>query len=180
MIPSIPGGPDELRKALSQAHAATAEGHYLQRLYGLLLVSEGHSGAEVARWFGVDAHTVTRWVRAFADQGLDGVRDHRLGGRPPTLSDAQLEQLSLLSVAAPGSSATTAGPWTGKQLQQFLAQQHGVVLGVRQCQRLLGKLSAPPAPSTFGAAPGCSGSESLSASALPDCEAATAERRRAS
>ena len=143
MNKSIPGGPDAIRAALHQAQIEMDEDRYLQRLYGLLLVAEGRSGAEVGRWFGVDPHTVTRWVRAFARQGLEGLRDHHLGGRPTALSVSQLQELRVLLRAAPASGNTAAATWTGKRLQQHLAQHAGIALGVRQCQRLLRKLEAP-------------------------------------
>ena len=144
MTHSIPGGPDAIREALCNAQAGAVETRLLQRLYGLLLVAEGRSGAEVARWFGVDPHTVTRWVQAYSEQGLAALREHTPGGRPAALSAAALEQLAALLADGQASATSDAAGWTGKRLQDHIDRQHGVVLSLRQCQRLLHRLCPQP------------------------------------
>lgn len=167
MTHSIPGGPDAIRQALGNAQAGAAQTRLLQRLYGVLLVAEGRSGAEVARWFGVDAHTVTRWVQAYARQGLAALLEHRPGGRPAALSDAQLDQLTALLADRQASAAADCARWTGKRLQDHIERQHGVVLSLRQCQRLLHRLcpQLPATRSSPGAAADSSSSTDFSAAA---------------
>lgn len=150
MTHSISGGPAAIREALRNTKAGAVEVRLLQRLYGLLLVAEGRSGAEVARWFGVDAHTVTRWVQAYARQGLVALRERTSGGRPTALSDVQLRQLAALLANGQAGAATDSARWTGKRLQDHIDRHYGVILSVRQCQRLLHRLCQQPSETRPG------------------------------
>lgn len=144
MTHSISGGPARIREALRNKQAGSLETRLLQRLYGLLLVAEGRSGAEVARWFGVDARTVTRWVQAYARQGLVGLHERPPGGRPAALSDVQSEQLAALLANGQACATADSARWTGKSLQDHIDRHYGVVLSVRQRQRLLHRLCQQP------------------------------------
>ena len=54
-----------------------------QRATMILRAAEGRSNQEIAAALGVKAHTVGRWRKRFAEQGMDGIeKDLPRGGRP--------------------------------------------------------------------------------------------------
>jgi transposase len=54
-----------------------------QRATMILQAAEGESNQEIAATLGVKAHTVGRWRKRFAEQGIDGIqKDLPRGGRP--------------------------------------------------------------------------------------------------
>ena len=61
-------------------------------------------------------------------------------GRPPRLSEKQLQEVNAALRLPPEQAGLAVNLWDGKALAQFLQERYGVVLGVRQCQRLFRQL----------------------------------------
>lgn len=128
----ILGLQDEIRRS--------EDARYDHRLHAILLVAQGLSAHEVARLLGDSPRTVAYWVSRFIDEGLAGLVEIERPGRPPRLSEEQIEQIHLALRASPSQYGLTSHLWDGKILSAFIRQQWGVVLGVRQCQRLFRQL----------------------------------------
>lgn len=127
---------DVMRIAIQQEIQRSDEARYDHRLHGLLLVTGGQSCRQVAQLFDEDPRTVQRWVRTFEQQGFDGLRDGQRTGRPRTLSAEQWAWLQRDLRSAPDRFGLIGHLWDGKLLSEHLRRHYGVVLGVRQCQRL--------------------------------------------
>jgi transposase len=54
--------------------------HHRQRYHALLLVSKGYSYRERADILFIDEETVSRWVRLYQTNGLDGLNNNPLWG----------------------------------------------------------------------------------------------------
>jgi transposase len=122
--------------------AASAEGRYLHRLHCALLVAEGRSCCEVARWFGDDQRTVERWVHAIADRGVDGLRERHSGGRRARLSAEQIQRLAPELRSAPRLAGYPHSNWSGKLLMRHLEARYAIAPSARRCQRLLRRIGA--------------------------------------
>ncbi|MFF3489866.1 FCD domain-containing protein [Streptomyces sp. NPDC002795] len=59
----------------------------------VLARADGLSAQEVAQDLGVSAATVTKWVRRYAERGLDGLADAPRSGRPRSSARADAERL---------------------------------------------------------------------------------------
>ena len=59
----------------------------------VLLCAEGLQSKEVAAHLGVHEHTVGKWRRRFAADGIEGLTDEYRAGRPRTVSDAQVAEV---------------------------------------------------------------------------------------
>ena len=150
MAVSQPGGtamrkleianPDVMRIAIQQEIARSDESRYDHRLHGLLLVTGGHSCQQVADLFGEDRRTVQRWVKRFETHGLQGMREGERPGRPATLDAKHWAALGRDLRRDPGAFGLTGHLWDGKLLSAHLRQRYGITLGVRQCQRIFGRL----------------------------------------
>jgi transposase len=116
------------------------ESRYDHRLHGVLLVAQGMTCPQVARLLGDAPRTAQYWVRTFEKNGLAGLQEGERSGRPPRLSQEQLQGVSAALRQPPEQVGVSTNLWDGKSLAQFLQQRYGVELGVRQCQRLFRKL----------------------------------------
>jgi transposase len=132
--------PDVMRIAIQQEIARSDESRYDHRLHGLLLVTGGKSCQQVAELFGEDRRTVQRWVTRFESHGLEGLREGERPGRPTTLDAKQWAALVRDLRRTPQNFGLDGHLWDGKTLSEHLRQRYGVVLGVRQCQRVFGQL----------------------------------------
>lgn len=71
--------PEVLRgEAMRAAHARTRE-----RFMALYEISQGRSATEVSQATGRHPQTVMDWVHRYNQEGKDGLRYQRTGGRPP-------------------------------------------------------------------------------------------------
>jgi len=128
----ILGLQDEIRRS--------EEARYDHRLHGVLLVAQGMTCPEVARWLGDSPRTVEYWVHAFEDLGLAGLLEGERSGRPPRLSAVQLGEIERILRRAPEEVGLRGNLWDGKTLSELVGQRYGIDLGVRQCQRLFRQL----------------------------------------
>ena len=131
---------DVMRLAIHDEIQRSDESRYDHRLHGVLLVAQGFSANHVAQLLGQSPRTVQNWVRHFNDIGFAGLREAERPGRPGRLDDAALESLDQDLRKPPETFGYSQNLWDGKLLQHHLAQQCGVDLGVRQCQRLFREL----------------------------------------
>jgi len=119
---------DEIRRS--------EESRYDHRLHGVLLVAEGMRCPEVARLLGDSPRTVEYWVQRFEDKGLAGLVEGDRPGRTTRLTPEQLEQIERVLRRTPREVDLGVTLWDGKTLSAWIEREHGVELGVRQCQRL--------------------------------------------
>ncbi len=119
---------DEIRRS--------TESRYGHRLHGILLIAQGNSGREVARLLGVAPRTVAYWVRRYKQGGLAELVGRERSGRPRRLSEEQDAQIDVALGKRPRDFGLAGNVWTGKTLVAFIREQWGVMLGVRQCQRM--------------------------------------------
>lgn len=115
------------------------EARYGHRLHALLLVAQGMSCRQVALLLGDAPRTIAYWVNRFEKEGVGGLVDAKRPGRPCRLSGDQLAELESVLRGEPREYGLQ-GLWDGKTLSTFVEQRWGVLLGVRQCQRLFRRL----------------------------------------
>lgn len=131
---------DVMRLAIHEEIQRSDESRYDHRLHGVLLVSQGFSALEVAGLLDQSPRSVQYWVRRFNEDGFAGLREGERPGRPAALGETDLELLGQDLRQPPEAFGYAQNLWDGKLVQHHLAEQYGVQLGVRQCQRLFTRL----------------------------------------
>ena len=126
---------DMIRVALAMGPSACL----MHRLDCVLLIAEGRSVSEVADWFGVGKRSVQRWVHAADASGIDGLLEHRKGGRPASLSHEQGQSLSRDLLASPSAFGYRDRQWSGKRLALHLEERYAIKISVRTCQRMVSR-----------------------------------------
>ena len=116
------------------------ESRYNHRLHGVLLVSKGYSCLETAKILGHTVKTIENWVNQFNEDSFQGLRDEQRTGRPSSLSDQQLEEIKQILRKDPISLDYEQNLWDGKLLSYHIEKTYGIMISVRQCQRLFHKL----------------------------------------
>ena len=140
------GSEQWVRELIHCSVKTSFEQRFLHRLHCVLLIAEGRSCYEVARWFGEDPRTIERWVHALDEHGVEGLREHHAGGRPTKLSRDQVQRLALDLQEPPCFCGYPERQWSGKRLAQHLDGCYGIKLSPRQCQRMICRRRAPGLP----------------------------------
>jgi transposase len=126
-----------IRELIRASVKTSCEQHFLHRLHCVLLVAESRSCYEVARWFGENPRTIQRWVHAFREDGMEGLRAHHAGGRCAKLTDKQMQHLMADLQKLPRVFGYREPEWKGRLLAQHVERNYGITLSVRQCQRII-------------------------------------------
>jgi transposase len=115
------------------------------------LLRRGVRPAEVARWVESSRQSVMRWGRLLEQDGLRGLRRATRYGRPPRLTDRQLEQLARrLKV---GATAAASRVWTLPRIRRLIEREFGVRLATSSVWRTLQRMGWSVHRSANGARP---------------------------
>lgn len=123
---------DEIRRS--------EDSRYDHRLHGVLLVAQGMTCPEVARFLGDSPRSVEYWVRGFEERGLAALREGERSGRPSRLSQEQVQAVNAVLRRTPSEVALGGNLWDGKTLAAWIDREYAIQLGTRQCQRLFRQL----------------------------------------
>jgi transposase len=132
--------PETMVFALQDEIRRSQEARYDHRLHAVLLVAQGVTCPEVAEMLGDSIRTIQYWVNRFETEGFAGLADADRPGRPPKLVEQQLEILNKALRVSPIDIGFNTNIWDGKTLSSYIEKQFGIVLGLRQCQRLFRQL----------------------------------------
>ncbi|MBO4359306.1 MAG: transposase [Eubacteriaceae bacterium] len=130
--------PGELLEQGKAIMSSSDESKFHFKVFAVNMVLAGTSASDVGRSAGVSKVTVTSWVKTADEQGFEALRVKKQSGRPSKLSAEQLQEID----AALSQDASEFGYkiWDGPALSDFILDKYGVVLSVRQCQRLFHEL----------------------------------------
>jgi transposase len=100
------------------------------RLRALYAIEQGYTEAAVADILGIARETVSRWWRAYADQGPDALPGERSGrpvGSGRTLNDGQEARLRvLINEHSPQELEIAAPVWTRRAVAALIRQEYGI------------------------------------------------------
>ncbi len=125
---------------LRELAVGTRDGAVVRRLLALSLVLEGHSRAEAARLNGMDRQTLRDWVHRHNNDGVAGLHSRLSPGRPPALTDEQMEELRIMVLDGPDPGRDQVIRWRCADLRDEIATRWSVTMTERSVGRLLHRL----------------------------------------
>lgn len=125
-----------MQVALQQEILRSEESRYDHKLHGVLLAAQGYDSYQIGEMFGQSPTTIQRWVNRFNKSGFAGLQDKERPGRPRSLDAKQWSKIEKHLRQPPQSFGYKQNLWDGRLLAKHLQEHLGVVLGIRQCQRL--------------------------------------------
>ena len=109
-----------------------------RRLQAVLWAQQGQSVSQIAALAVVQTRTVHNWITRYNQRGLEGLRDHYVGGNQNKLTVAQKEQLTeYLDQQAQDPRAKIS---QGRDLHAWIVQQFGIVYSLSGIYGLLRRL----------------------------------------
>ncbi len=134
---------EEIKKQIYQYFQESDEARYIHRLHGILLLidNEENNCASIGTLFNNSPRSLSNWVHKINSKGtIDVLKDQTRPGRSPRLTDENLHQLKKIIQRHPEDVGISANIWDGKTLSHYIEKEFGVIIKVRQCQRLFKKL----------------------------------------
>ncbi len=108
------------------ARSRTAPARAVERARIVWLARQGRRVPAVAREVGVSEATARRWLKRFAERGLDGLADAPRAGRPPTYTPAEVGEVVAASLTKPDDLGLPFGSWTLDRLAAYLNEERGI------------------------------------------------------
>jgi transposase len=110
------------------AHSRTAQARWRDRARICWLAHQGQRVATIKTALGIADGTVRLWIGRFNAEGLDGLRDRRRGGRPPTYTAEQVGEIVATSLTDPRELGLPFGSWTLDRLAAYLNEDRGIAI----------------------------------------------------
>src|SRR6476619_8163881 len=114
----------ELRKAAGGEKNSAAA----RRILALALVLDGMDRKTAAETCGMDRQTLRDWVHRYNAEGLAGLRNRPLSGRPARLTREQKAAFAALVEQGPDPMVHKVVRWRRKDLRDELEKRFGVCL----------------------------------------------------
>jgi transposase len=120
-------------RELQQAFETTKDGATRTRIQAVRMYGLQYKVEEIQRLTGCSRSSLMDWCRAYRGQGIDGLRDHRIGGNRAKLSAQQLEEIqerllmySPRDILGPHTQTATGQHWTVEDLAQVVRRWYGI------------------------------------------------------
>ena len=110
------------------------------RLQIILMAHRGRARQDIAADLGVHRKTVTRWLNAYCDAGLDGLQPKKAPGKPAKISPALTEVVRRWVIEGPAKQGLDRANWTHEELADHLRKTRGIPTSRSAMQRFCSKI----------------------------------------
>lgn len=110
------------------------------KIAALLLVLEGQRPGWITEVLGLTRMSLTRWIHAVNEEGLEALRSKPRPGRPGRLAPRLQKTVEAHLEASPQKFGLNRAQWDGPTLVVHLKRHFGITLKVRQAQRWMHQL----------------------------------------
>ena len=128
--------PEELRRRARRER----DGRVSARLIALANALDGMDRATAARLAGMDRQTLRDWVHRYNAEGIAGLSNRPLPGRPPKLTEGQMAWLKAIVLRGPNLVTDRVRRWRVIGLCRVVEERWGVLYSETGMLRLLWSL----------------------------------------
>ncbi len=132
--------PEAEAQALEEAFRQATDRKLRDRLQIVLMAARGRRPAAIAADLGISTRTVPRWLNAYLDRGLDGLRPRTAKGAAPKVPDRLAGEIKRWVIDGPAACGLDRANWTYAELADHLFKTHGIAAGrsavLRFCKKL--------------------------------------------
>src|SRR5438445_284373 len=119
------------------------------RLQIVLMAHRGRARQDIAADLGVHRKTVTRWLNASCDAGLDGLQPRKAKGKPGTIPAALADDVRRWVIDGPAQQGLDRANWTHAELADHLLKTHGIRASRSAMQRFCRRHGIRPYRPTY-------------------------------
>lgn len=141
--------PDAEVVRLDNVFRSTSDAKLRHRVQIILMAHRGRRHADIAADTGTSARSVQRWLNAYLDGGLDGLRPRTARGAEPKLTADLAPVLRQWVIDGPARHGLDRANWTYAELAEHLYQTRGVRVGKSALQAFGAKHGIRPYRPTY-------------------------------
>jgi transposase len=117
--------PEEVER-LDHAFRQETDPKVKDRLLIVRLAQRGRPHQDIAADLTITQRTVQRWLNAYLDQGLAGLRRRKAPGRRPAIPDALADTVRAWVIDGPAKQGLDRAGWTHAELADHLLKDQGI------------------------------------------------------
>jgi transposase len=118
--------PQQESQRLDQAFRQETDPKYRGRLQIVRLASRDRPHKDIAADLAITPRTVQRWLNAYLERGLDGLRPRKAPGKPGNIPAEMAEELKRWVIQGPAARGLDRANWTHEGLADHLLKTKGV------------------------------------------------------
>jgi transposase len=119
---------DSAQHQLETTFKTTPDPRLRHRCQAILMAARGRRHGHIAEDVAVSSRTVQRWLKAYQNGGLEGLRMHWAPGRAAYIPDALAPEIIAWVKKGPSGCGLDRGNWTYGELKTYLYQQKGLTV----------------------------------------------------
>jgi transposase len=114
------------RSSLERAFHGARDRKFHDRLQIIRLAARNRPHQDIAADLGITPRTVQRWLNAYLERGLDGLRVRKSPGAAPKLTDDLAPMLRQWVIDGPAACGLERANWTYPELADHLFRTRGI------------------------------------------------------
>lgn len=118
--------PQEESERLDQLFRHEADPQFRDRLQIVRLAARHRPHQDIASDLAITPRTVQRWLNAYLERGLDGLRPRKAPGRPGKIPAALADEVQGWVIAGPAAQGLDRANWTHEELADHLLKTKGI------------------------------------------------------
>ena len=118
--------PDDQLHRLQDAFRTAADRRLRDRIQIILMAHRGRPHGQIATDLGISRRTVPRWLNAYVERGLRGLRPGKAKGASPKVPADLAEEIKTWVAEGPAKQGLDRANWTYAELADHLFKTKGV------------------------------------------------------
>jgi len=118
--------PQEESQRLDQAFRQETDSKYKDRIQIVRLAARDRPHKDIAQDLTITTRTVQRWLNAYLERGLDGLRPRKAKGAPGKIPAELAEEVKRWVIEGPAKQGLDRANWTHEELADHLLKTKGI------------------------------------------------------
>jgi transposase len=118
--------PQEESLKLDQAFREETDSKYKGRIQIVRLAARDRPHKDIAADLAITTRTVQRWLNAYLERGLDGIRPRKAKGAPGKIPAFLADELKRWVIEGPAKQGLDRANWTHEELADHLLKTQGI------------------------------------------------------
>lgn len=141
--------PEGEAQRVEELFRSTDDRKLRDRLQIVLLAHKGRPRGQIASDLAIHRRSVTRWLNAYCDGGLDALVPRKPKGKAASIPDHLADEIKAWVMAGPVSQGIDRANWTHEELADHLRKTHGIGASRSSMQRFCSRIDIRPYRPTY-------------------------------
>ena len=141
--------PPEEADRLESLFRSTPDAKLRPRLQIVLMAHRGRPRQDIAADLGIHRIGVTRWLNAYCERGLDGLRPRKAPGQPGHIPAGLADEVRSWVIGGPASCGLDRATWTYEELADHLRKAKGIRTSRSAMHRFCARIDIRPYRPTY-------------------------------